>query len=103
MGGGFLVVPVLSVLLGLGMREAVATSLLVVTLNSAAGLLGHLAYGSVDWVLGGAVTVAALGGALAGLPVASRVTPLGLRRSFAAVCLVIAISIAAETLWRLAI
>ena len=100
-GGGFLVVPVLSLLLGLGMREAVATSLLVVVLNSGAALLGHLAYGSIDWVLGGAVTLAALAGALVGLPLASRVSPLALRRGFAVVCVMIAIGMATESLWTL--
>ena len=40
-GGGFLVVPVLVAALGLPLREAVATSLLVVTLNAVVGLAAH--------------------------------------------------------------
>ena len=41
-GGGFLIVPALVMLVGLPMREAVGTSLLVIAMNSLAGLLGHL-------------------------------------------------------------
>jgi uncharacterized membrane protein YfcA len=40
-GGGFVIVPALVLLLGMDMREAVGSSLLVIALNSAAGLAGH--------------------------------------------------------------
>jgi uncharacterized membrane protein YfcA len=40
-GGGFLIVPALVLLVGLPMRQAVGTSLLVIAMNSASGLLGH--------------------------------------------------------------
>ena len=46
-GGGFLIVPALVLVLGLPMRAAVGTSLLVIAINSAAALLGHL-HGGVD-------------------------------------------------------
>jgi len=41
-GGGFLIVPALVMLVGLPMRQAVGTSLIVIAMNSFAGLMGHL-------------------------------------------------------------
>lgn len=40
LGGGFLIVPALVLFAGLDMREAVGTSLLVLSINAAAGLFG---------------------------------------------------------------
>ena len=42
-GGGFLIVPALTILLGLGMRRAIATSLAIITLTGAVALISHLA------------------------------------------------------------
>lgn len=41
-GGGFLIVPALVFLLGMEMPTAIGSSLVVITLNSAAGIAGHL-------------------------------------------------------------
>lgn len=41
-GGGFVIVPTLTLLLGLEAQQAVATSLLVVLINSVAGLVAHV-------------------------------------------------------------
>jgi uncharacterized membrane protein YfcA len=81
-GGGFLVVPALALLVGLPMRAAVGTSLLVVALNSFAGLAGHLGHARVDLELAAVMTVAAIGGALAGAALSRRVDPARLRRVF---------------------
>ena len=49
-GGGFLIVPVLVFLVGLPFRNAVATSLLIIFINSAIGLIGDVSEGMVyDW------------------------------------------------------
>jgi hypothetical protein len=42
-GGGFVIVPALVLVLGFGMPAAVGTSLLVIAINSAAALAGVLA------------------------------------------------------------
>ena len=44
-GGGFLIVPALTMLLGLAMRRAIATSLAIITLTGVAALVSHLAEG----------------------------------------------------------
>ena len=68
LGGGFLIVPLLVVVLGLPMRLAVGTSLLVISMHAGAGLIGHLSFGNVDF--GAAAPF--LGGGLVGAVVGSR-------------------------------
>lgn len=81
-GGGFVVVPALALLGGLPMPVAVGTSLVVITMNSAAGLAGYLSSVSIDWPLAAALTLAAVAGSLLGGLLAGRVDPDRLRRSF---------------------
>ncbi|MUL83637.1 MULTISPECIES: sulfite exporter TauE/SafE family protein [unclassified Mycolicibacterium] len=81
-GGGFLVVPALALLGGLPMPVAVGTSLLVITMNSAAGLAGHLSTVPIDWTLAGAVTAAAVLGSLLGTRLTVHIDPDALRRAF---------------------
>ncbi len=81
-GGGFLVVPALALLGGLPMPVAVGTSLLVITMNSAAGLAGHVSTVPIDWTVAGAITAAAVLGSLLGTRLTVRVDPGALRRAF---------------------
>ncbi|GAC1325647.1 MAG: hypothetical protein NVSMB25_24310 [Thermoleophilaceae bacterium] len=95
-GGGFIVVPALVLLVGLPMREAVATSLLVIALNSFAGFAGSLGHVTLDWHLTAVVTGAAVAGAVAGTALSGRVPQATLRRMFAWLVL----AMAAYMLWR---
>ena len=81
-GGGFLIVPALTLLGGLSMPVAVGTSLLVIAMNSAAGLGGHLTSVDLDWGLAAMVTAAAVGGSLVGGRLAGRISADRLRRAF---------------------
>ncbi|HEX6291591.1 MAG TPA: TSUP family transporter [Herpetosiphonaceae bacterium] len=45
LGGGFLIVPALVLLVGMDMPEAVGSSLVMIAINSAAGLCRHLSAG----------------------------------------------------------
>jgi uncharacterized membrane protein YfcA len=81
-GGGFLVVPALTLLGGLPMPVAVGTSLLVIAMKSFAGLAGYLSSTHIDWALAAAVTVAAIAGSLAGGRLAGRIPADVLRKSF---------------------
>lgn len=70
-GGGFVIVPALVLALGFTMPEAVGTSLLVITINSAVALTTRLQGGSIEWGTVIPFTVASLigvtiGGRLAG-------------------------------------
>ena len=81
-GGGFLVVPALVLLGGLPMAAAVGTSLLVIAMNSAAGLAGHLHSVQLDWPFALAVTGTAVVGSVAGGLLAGRIPQERLRTVF---------------------
>lgn len=97
-GGGFLVVPALALLGGLPMPVAVGTSLLVITMNSAAGLAGHVSTVPIDWTVAGAVTAAAVLGSLLGARLTTRIDPGVLRRAFGWFVLLMAAVILGEEL-----
>ena len=82
-GGGFLIVPALVLFGGLTMKEAIGTSLFVIAVNCAAGLLGHVTDGDLDVKLALLVAGVAVAGALVGTALSHRVHPAGLRRIFA--------------------
>jgi uncharacterized protein len=96
-GGGFVIVPALILALGFEMPAAVGTSLLVISINSAAALGARLGGGiRLDWPLLGVLTLAALAGTLAGNRVASRVSASRLTAAFT----VLLIAVAGYTLAR---
>lgn len=83
-GGGFLIVPALLKVGGLGMRQATRTSLVVIAMSSIAGLAAHLAHGNGPSVgLAVPLTIAAVVGMAAGSQAARYVRPEHLRRAFA--------------------
>lgn len=82
-GGGFLIVPALVLFGGLAMREAVATSLFVITLQSFAGFAGHVAHAALEPALIAVVTTFAAFGSVAGALLGKRVSADALRRVFA--------------------
>jgi uncharacterized membrane protein YedE/YeeE len=65
------------------MKVAVGTSLLVIAMNSFAGLAGHLSHAHLDWGLSSLVALVAVVGSLAGSRLAARVPQAALRRGFA--------------------
>lgn len=83
-GGGFVIVPALTLFGGLAIGEAVATSLLVITLNSAAGFAGTLGHASFPVAVAAGVTACAVVGSLAGAGIARRLSPSTLQRAFGA-------------------
>jgi uncharacterized membrane protein YfcA len=94
-GGGFAVVPALVLALGLPMRHAVGTSLLVIVLNSLTGLAGRLdSLGQVDWALVAAFAVASMAGGVVGARVSARSQPQRLTTAFAVLLAVVAVATA---------
>ena len=98
-GGGFLIVPALTLWLGLGFRRAVATSLVIITITGVAALASHLAIGSA---IDAGVTVALAAstgcGALLGSLYAQRVPQAILGRAFAVVVALLALFLLVDTL-----
>lgn len=82
-GGGFLIVPALALVLGLPMAKAVGTSLAVIAVNCAAGLTTAAVDLSSDRLLVTAIfAILALAGTLVGARTAARARPEVLRRAF---------------------
>jgi hypothetical protein len=82
-GGGFLIVPALVMLGGLDMRAAVGTSLVIITMKSATGFMGHMSHVSLDVPLLVVVTSASVAGTLFASRLASKMPEALLRRGFA--------------------
>ena len=98
-GGGFLIVPALVFFGGLPMKKAIGTSLLVIALNCAAGLLGHLSYGVFDLKVAFVVTVLAVGGAVFGTLLSQRVSVANLQKSFAVLVMAVAVFLTYKNLF----
>ena len=90
-GGGFVIVPALVLVLGFPMRMAVSTSLLIIALVAVGGLVGHLQTGQVDWPLSGLLLLGSAFGMTGGSRVAHQLSPSVLTKSFAAVAIGVAI------------
>ena len=81
-GGGFLLVPLYLLAFGMQMRQAVGTSLLVISVLAVPTLATHWALGHIDWVLAGEFAAGLLPGSALGSRLAHRLQGPTLRRSF---------------------
>jgi uncharacterized protein len=101
-GGGFVVVPALVLTLGFTMPVAVGTSLLVISLNSASALVARMGHGlTLDWVLIGSFTGAAMIGSVLGGRAALRISPRLLTQAFAVLLVAVALYTAARSIPQL--
>ncbi|PTL59713.1 sulfite exporter TauE/SafE family protein [Paraconexibacter algicola] len=91
-GGGFVIVPLLTVWLGMRFRRAVATSLVIITLTGLAALASHLVAGAglADIGLTAALAGATATGALAGSFVGARLPQATLGKAFAVMVVAVA-------------
>lgn len=100
-GGGFLIVPALVMFVGLPMRQAVGTSLVVIAMNSLAGFLGHLGGPAIDLQVVGLFVAAGLAGALVGARLTRIVQPQNLRRAFAYFVIILAVFLLGDNIRQL--
>lgn len=100
-GGGFLIVPALVMFVGLPMRQAVGTSLVVIAMNSLAGFLGHLGGPAIDLQVVALFVTAGLTGALVGARLTRVIQPQQLRRAFAFFVIVLAVVLLADNIPQL--
>lgn len=82
-GGGFLIVPALVLLLGFAIKTAGATSLLIITLNSLAALAGRYPWSGLDWALALILLGMGIAGTHIGGRLAARLEAKTLRKVFA--------------------
>ncbi|WP_370249292.1 sulfite exporter TauE/SafE family protein [Nocardioides sp.] len=95
-GGGFVIVPALVLVLKVRIRLAVGTSLVVVALNALISLAARAATAEFDWAVILPFAAAAMAGTLLGRTVADRLPAPALRRGFA----LLLIAVAAYTAWQ---
>lgn len=97
-GGGFAVVPMLVLALGFTMREASSTSLLVMIIASAVGLLSRIGTPvSVDWTVVLIFAAASMVGGLIGAPASTKVKETTLTTAFGVLLLLVAVGTFLET------
>ncbi len=82
-GGGFLIVPALVLLLGFPMHYATGTSLVVIALNSVSALIGRWPLTGFDTGLTLTLVVSGIGGTWAGSRLSDRIPDKILRKVFA--------------------
>lgn len=95
-GGGFLIVPALVVLVGLPMQMAVGTSLVVITMNSLAGFLGHIHDGSIQPLLILVFIISGLAGTFVGSRLAKYLPAKKLQTIFAWFVILLALFLLAD-------
>jgi len=98
-GGGFVIVPVLTMWLGAPFRRAVATSLVIITLTGLAALASHLITGSrPDLQITVELAVATGFGALLGTVLGERLPQQVLQRGFAVLVTLVALALLIDVL-----
>jgi uncharacterized membrane protein YfcA len=97
-GGGFLIVPALVMFVGLPLQSAVGTSLIIIAMNSLAGLAGHLGTESFNFSLTFIFMFAGLVGTFAGAQLSKRIPAQKLQKVFAWFVIVLAIFLLVDNL-----
>lgn len=95
-GGGILLVPLLTGMFALSQHQAHGTSLAAIGATAAAGLVVYAAHGEVAWVTGAIMAVTSMLCARLGARLAARTSRAGLTRAFA----VFLVLVAARLLWK---
>ncbi|MBB3603132.1 hypothetical protein FHT40_002793 [Mycolicibacterium sp. BK556] len=96
-GGGFLIIPALVLLLGVEMPIAIGTSLLIIVVNSAAGVASHVSVGGVDWSITAAFVGTAIVGSLVAGQLGTKMDTRRLQRWFAYLVFAVAVYILVDT------
>ncbi len=98
-GGGFLIVPALVLMLGVEMPIAIGTSLLIIVANSAAGVISHLGAAGIDWSITGAFVGTAIIGSLIAGHHGTKLDTQRLQRWFAYLVFTVAAYVLVDTLF----
>jgi uncharacterized protein len=96
-GGGFVMVPALNRYTDLAMQSVVATSLAVIALVSASGVVASAVAGQVAWAVALPFCAGAFGGMLGGRRLAARLSGPHLQAGFGAVACLVAFGMALKS------
>ncbi|MGA5466720.1 sulfite exporter TauE/SafE family protein [Mycobacterium sp. NPDC050041] len=97
-GGGFLIIPALVVVLGVEISTAVGTSLLIIVANSVTGVFSHLQGINVDWQVTAAFVAAAMATSLVAGYFGTKTNATRLQRWFAYLVFAVAAYVLVDTL-----
>jgi uncharacterized membrane protein YfcA len=98
-GGGFVIVPALVTFTGMGIRRAIGTSLLAITLVSASAFVSQVLAGrAVPWGVAAAFAVGGAAGVFVGQWVAHRLSGPALQKTFSVAILLVAAFVVTKTL-----
>jgi len=97
-GGGFVIVPALTLVLGFTMPQAIGTSLLVIAINCATALAVRLGTTGVEWSIALPFVVAAVVGVRSGSLLADQVPAKSLVRWFAALLVALSVYITIDAI-----
>jgi len=92
-GGGFMLIPVMTLLLGMDIKKAVGTSLAVVALNSLSGFANDLDHVDINWKFLLIISAIALLGSIVGAQLADRINSKRLKACFGWFVLILGILI----------
>ena len=92
-GGGFLIIPTLVLLIGLPMKEAIGTSLLIIAMNSLLGFTGDIGHLQPDWKLLLTLTAISIAGIFIGIAIGKKIPGAKLKKGFGWFVLVMGIAI----------
>lgn len=91
MGGGFIVIPLLTLLLGFDLKHASATSLVVIVITAAAGVIGFAFHSGVVWVPALALSIGSITGSYIGARLLKYIPSVYLMWGFSALLIGLAI------------
>ena len=97
-GGGFVVVPALVIVLRMPMTPAIGTSLLVIVLNALSSVVSRFGSMHIDWHVVMPFTLAAVVGTLVGKRIADRLSGATLANAFAVMLAVVGIAVGVQSL-----
>ncbi|HPH84041.1 MAG TPA: sulfite exporter TauE/SafE family protein [Ferruginibacter sp.] len=81
-GGGFLIIPVLVLICRLTMKQAIGTSLLIISVNSLIGFTGDIGHANIDYRLLITVTLLAIVGIIIGTLLSLKINNAHLKKAF---------------------
>jgi hypothetical protein len=90
-GGGVVLVPVMTLVLSMSIHNAVATSMLTMIITSLAGAAQHFTLGNINWEFALLLAVGSVIGAQAGTYASKRMSGKNLRRIFGLILIVVSI------------
>ncbi|WP_006246853.1 sulfite exporter TauE/SafE family protein [Mycolicibacterium tusciae] len=96
-GGGFLIIPALVLMLGVEMSLAIGTSLVIITANAAGGVVAHLHDAEINWAITAAFVGTAIVGSLIAGQLGTKLNTDRLRHWFAYLVFIVAAYVVIDT------